>query len=230
VKASRLTPVLGVFTTDSTTQMSWFQPGSLEPLYKYELIGLLTSLAVYNGLTLPFTFPLALYSKLLDQPVSRLADIEDGWPELTKGLRTLHDWPEDNVESVFMRPFVFSVNVFGTTVDVDMDKARKTHFRRLERAEVRIFESIYLLLLLLSLLRPCGERCSVAPRFTVKCCGKGKCWCEVIPSLSLVAEIVAFCWRQARKAEDHTYSITYHCLKNSLSKVYKHAYIVTAVH
>lgn len=177
--------------------MSWFQPGSLEPLYKFELLGLLTSLAVYNGLTLPFTFPLALYSKLLDQPVSKLADIEDGWPELTKGLRTLHDWPEDNVESVFMRPFVFSVDVFGTTVDVDMDKARKTHFRRMERAEVRIFESICLLLTLLLLLRPCGERCSVAPRFTVEHCGKNICRCEVITSLSLMAGIVAFCWRQA---------------------------------
>jgi len=64
--------------------MSWFQPGSLEPLYKFELLGLLTSLAVYNGLTLPFTFPRALYRKLLNLPVISLVHIEDGWPELTK--------------------------------------------------------------------------------------------------------------------------------------------------
>jgi len=146
--------VLGAFTTDPTTQMSWFQPDSLEPLYKFELLGLLTSLAVYNGLTLPFTFPRALYLKLLNLPVSKLADIEDGWPELAKGLRILRDWPEENVEDVFMRPFVFSVNVFGTTVDVDMDKAKKTHFRRMEREQVRLFESTYLPLLLLLLLRP----------------------------------------------------------------------------
>lgn len=104
--------------------MSWFQPGSLEPLYKFELLGLLTSLAVYNGLTLPFSFPRAFYSKLLGLPVTSLADIEDGWPELAKGLRTLRDWPEDNVEEIFARPFVFSVDVFGTAFDVDLDKAQ----------------------------------------------------------------------------------------------------------
>lgn len=55
----------GLFATDAQTRMSWFQPGSLEPPYKFEMLGLLTSLAVYNGLTLPFSFPLALYRKLL---------------------------------------------------------------------------------------------------------------------------------------------------------------------
>lgn len=118
--------------------MSWFQPASLEPLYKFELIGLLTSLAVYNGLTLPFTFPCALYRLLLGLPVEKLEHIEDGWPELAKGLRILRDWPEDNVEDVFMRPYVFSVNCFGTTVDVDMEKARETLIRRVQRARVSV--------------------------------------------------------------------------------------------
>ena len=105
--------------------MSWFQPGSLEPLHKFELLGLLVSLAVYNGLTLPFSFPTALYRNLLGLPVTSLADIEDGWPELARGLRTLRDWPDDNVEEVFARTFVFSVDVFGTTVDVEMNKGHE---------------------------------------------------------------------------------------------------------
>lgn len=122
--------------------MSWFQPGSLEPLYKFELIGLLTSLAVYNGLTLPFTFPCALYRLLLGLSIDKLEHIEDGWPELARGLRILRDWPEDNVEDVFMRPYVFSVNCFGITVDVDMDKARRTYLRRLERAKVSFSSTV----------------------------------------------------------------------------------------
>ena len=100
--------------------MSWFQPFSLEPEYKYELLGLLTSLAVYNGLTLPFTFPRALYMKLLDIPVTTVEDIEDGWPELAHGLRMLRDWPGDDVEEVFVRPYVFSFEAYGTTIDVNM--------------------------------------------------------------------------------------------------------------
>lgn len=105
--------------------MSWFHPCSLEPEYKFELLGLLTSLAIYNGLTLPFTFPRALYLKLLDIPVTSLEDIEDGWPELVQGLKILRDWPGDDVEEVFVRPYVFSVDVFGTIRDLDMDKARR---------------------------------------------------------------------------------------------------------
>lgn len=107
--------------------MSWFQPCSLEPLYKFELLGLLTSLAVYNGLTLPVTFPLALYRKLLDLPVTELQHIEDGWPSLAKGLKELLTWEDHEdgmeVEDVFVRSYVFSVEAPGRTIFVDMEKA-----------------------------------------------------------------------------------------------------------
>lgn len=102
--------------------MSWFQPCSLEPLYKFELLGLLTSLAVYNGLTLPVTFPLALYRKLLDLPVTTLAHIEDGWPSLTQGLKNLLSWADGDVEDIFLRSYVFSVEALGKTIAVDMQK------------------------------------------------------------------------------------------------------------
>lgn len=111
-----------MFTTDLQTHMSWFQPCSLEPLYKFELLGLLTSLAVYNGLTIPVTFPLALYRKLLDLPITSLTHIEDGWPELAKGLRDLLAWTDGSVEEVFSRSYVFSVEGVGTTIYVDMDR------------------------------------------------------------------------------------------------------------
>ena len=102
--------------------MSWFQPCSLEPLYKFELLGLLVSLAIYNGLTLPVTFPLALYRKLLDLPIDDLDHIRDGWPELSKGLRELLDWSGNDVEDVFLRSYVFSVEGLGTTLSVNMEQ------------------------------------------------------------------------------------------------------------
>ena len=43
----------GMFDVDSSTHMTWFQPGTVEQLYKFEVIGILTSLAVYNAVTLP---------------------------------------------------------------------------------------------------------------------------------------------------------------------------------
>ena len=119
--AEAFDPAYGLFTTDSVSKMSWFQPGSLEPLYKYELLGLLASLAVYNGLTLPFTFPKVLYMKLLNVPFTDIWEIVDGWPELTRGLMTLSAWNGDDVEQIFMRSFAFEAPMpGGRTFSMDL--------------------------------------------------------------------------------------------------------------
>ncbi|KAK4693373.1 hypothetical protein P7C71_g4015, partial [Lecanoromycetidae sp. Uapishka_2] len=115
-----MNPDYGIFTTDPISGMSWFKPGSLEPEYRYELLGLFASLAIYNGVTLPFNFPNALYRKLLDLTV-RLEDLADGWPQLTKGLKDLRDY-EGDVEETFIREYVFSIDVFGTTINTDISR------------------------------------------------------------------------------------------------------------
>jgi hypothetical protein len=108
--------------------MTWFQPGSPEPLWKFELIGMIMSLAVYNGLTLPVTFPKALYRKLLDEDVTELHHIADGWPDLANGLTILLEWDEKDgaVEDIFSRTYEFSVEQFGKPVSRQMGTA--THW------------------------------------------------------------------------------------------------------
>lgn len=103
--------------------MAWFQPSSLEPAWKFELIGLLVSLAIYNGLTLPVTFPKALYRKLLGTPVTELHHIEDGWPDLASGLSSLLEWDEKDgsVEDIFSRTYEFTVDSFGQQISSDME-------------------------------------------------------------------------------------------------------------
>ncbi|KAI5301680.1 hypothetical protein KEM55_001580, partial [Ascosphaera atra] len=113
VMAEAMNPDYGLFTVDSRTYSTWFRPGSLEPLYKFELLGLLVSLAVYNGLTLPVNFPLALYMKLLDHKVKTTDHIRNGWPELAKGFDDLLAWEEGDVGDVFMRTYEFSYDAFG---------------------------------------------------------------------------------------------------------------------
>jgi hypothetical protein len=112
----------GTFTIDSRTKMTWFQPGSPEPLWKFELIGMIVSLAVYNGLTLPVTFPKALYRRLLDEDVTELHHIADGWPDLANGLTTLLEWDEKDglVEDIFARTYEFSVEQFGQLISREM--------------------------------------------------------------------------------------------------------------
>ncbi|KAL5339469.1 hypothetical protein BJX70DRAFT_363765 [Aspergillus crustosus] len=120
--AEALDSLYGMFTTDSRTRMSWFQPCSLEPLYKFELLGLLMSLAVYNGLTLPVNLPTAFYRKLLGLKVKNLEHIRDGWPELTRGLEELLRWSEGDVGDIFMRTYEFGFEAFGRVEAVDMEK------------------------------------------------------------------------------------------------------------
>lgn len=122
VFAEALKPDYGMFAVDNTTRMTWFQPGSFEPLYRFEALGILMSLAVYNGLTLPVTFPIAFYRKLLDLKVKKLEHIADGWPDLSRGLQTLLDWTEGDVGDVITRTYEFSYELCGSTVTVDMHK------------------------------------------------------------------------------------------------------------
>ena len=120
--AEALDPSYGMFTIDERTKMTWFQPCSLEPLYKFEMLGILFSIAVYNSITLPVTFPLAFYRKLLDLHVKKLDHIQDGWPGLAKGLQEMLNWSEGDVGDIFMRTYEFSFDAFGEHVDVDMQK------------------------------------------------------------------------------------------------------------
>lgn len=115
--AECMDPKYGAFAIDDRTRMAWFVPGSVVEEWKFELMGVLVSLAVYNGLTLPVTFPKALYRKLLGEPVEELYHIADGWPALASGLMSLLEWNEANgpVEDVFARTYEFSVPNIGVT-------------------------------------------------------------------------------------------------------------------
>ncbi|KAI1416638.1 hypothetical protein F5Y13DRAFT_154415 [Hypoxylon sp. FL1857] len=125
--AEALNPDYGAFTIDERTRMAWFQPGSVQPDWKFELIGLVISLAVYNGLTLPITFPKALYRKLLGEPVTELHHIADGWPDLANGLTNLLEWNEKDgsVEDVFVLTYEFSTSMLGQPVSREMDPSRR---------------------------------------------------------------------------------------------------------
>lgn len=120
--AECLDPNHGAFVIDDRTRMAWFAPGSLVESWKFELMGLLVSLAVFNGLTLPVTFPRALYHKLLGWPVEDLSHIEDGWPSLANGLTSLLDWNENDgkVEDIFARTYEFSVSTYGSHITKQM--------------------------------------------------------------------------------------------------------------
>jgi hypothetical protein len=127
-----LRPDYGMFTTDERSRMSWFSVCPVEPVHKFELLGLLVGLAVYNGVTLPVTFPRILYKKLLGMEATSLDDIKDGWSSLASGLQELLDWDQGDVGDVFLRTYDFSYEAFGAVKNVNMLKAKETGLEFLE--------------------------------------------------------------------------------------------------
>jgi hypothetical protein len=89
------------------------------PLYKFQLFGVLFALAIYNGITLPVSFPLAFYKKLLFQTPSE-AELAEGWPSLARSLHHLQMHP-GSVEEDFARDYVYSFDANGLHLDVSMD-------------------------------------------------------------------------------------------------------------
>ena len=108
-----------LFSIDPETRLAWFQPATMVPLYKYQLLGLLFALAIYNGITLPVSFPLAFYKKLLFQ-VPGEADLTEGWPSLARSLQHLQ-MHQGSVEDDFAREYVYSFDANGLHLDVSMD-------------------------------------------------------------------------------------------------------------
>lgn len=90
-----------MFTTDSLTGVSYFRPGSLQPLYMFELFGLLAALAAYNGITIPVSFPIALYKQLLSETCTQLQDVQDGWPEVSRSLQKIENGAYQGLEYAF---------------------------------------------------------------------------------------------------------------------------------
>lgn len=122
VWAKAFDPDVGLFVIDEKTRMCWFQPKSTECAQTYELLGLLVGLAVYNGVTLPVTFPLALYRFLLGEICTTTAHIRDGWPELAKSFDDLLNWKDGDVKDVFSLDYVYTYMSEGEVCTLDMTR------------------------------------------------------------------------------------------------------------
>ncbi|KAJ3334074.1 hypothetical protein HDU76_011598 [Blyttiomyces sp. JEL0837] len=107
-----LDPAYGMFTYDEDTRYCWINGASLESEKKFELVGTVLGLALYNGVILGINFPKLLYKKLVDEDLD-LEDIKLAFPALGKGLQQLLDWNDGDVYDIFMRNFEIAYDVYG---------------------------------------------------------------------------------------------------------------------
>ncbi|KAJ8727556.1 hypothetical protein PYW07_001675 [Mythimna separata] len=105
-------PVYGMFKQSEETNMIWFSNNPFEDDVMYYLIGAIYGLAIYNSIIIYVPFPLVLYKKLLEE-VIMLDDLSDLYPTLANSLKSLLDYPGEDVEEVFSLCFAVNSEVFG---------------------------------------------------------------------------------------------------------------------
>ncbi|KAG7211831.1 hypothetical protein KM043_011056 [Ampulex compressa] len=107
-----LDPKYGMFKQFEDTRTIWFSEDSFEDEVMYYLIGVLCGLAIYNFIIIDLPFPLALYKKLLREPVG-LNDIKDMSPVLVKSMQSILDYNEPDFQEVFCLNFEIVREAFG---------------------------------------------------------------------------------------------------------------------
>ncbi|XP_030748877.1 ubiquitin-protein ligase E3A isoform X2 [Sitophilus oryzae] len=119
-------PDYAMFTMQNETQTVWFNPTSFESSAQFTLIGIVLGLAIYNNVILAVNFPMVLYRKLMGRKGS-FEDLLDWNPVLYSSLKQMLEYPDPNLEDVFMQTFRISYqDVFGTIINYDLvDKGHK---------------------------------------------------------------------------------------------------------
>ncbi|KAJ0178719.1 hypothetical protein K1T71_005494 [Dendrolimus kikuchii] len=104
-------PIYGMFRQSEETNMIWFSNNPLEDDLMYKLIGAIYGLAIYNSIIIYVPFPLVLYKKLLGETVI-MDDLSDLSPTLANSLKSLLEYPDEDVEDVFGLCFAVNTEVF----------------------------------------------------------------------------------------------------------------------
>lgn len=81
--------------------------------------GMICGLAIYNFTIIDIPFPLALYKKLLNEPVG-LVDLKDLSPSMANSLKSLLDYDGDDMQDVFGLAFDINRDIWGDIITVEL--------------------------------------------------------------------------------------------------------------
>lgn len=107
-----LDPKYGMFKEYEETRTIWFTENPFEDSMMYLLIGLICGLAIYNFTIIDLPFPLALYKKLLKEPVT-LNDLKDLSPTMANSLKSILEYDQPDLEEAFGINFEITRDAFG---------------------------------------------------------------------------------------------------------------------
>ncbi|XP_030753015.1 probable E3 ubiquitin-protein ligase HERC4 isoform X2 [Sitophilus oryzae] len=114
-----LDPKYGMFKEYEETRAIWFSENPFEENSVYFLIGMICGLAIYNFTIIDIPFPLALYKKLLNEPVG-LNDMKELSPSVANSLKSLLEYSEDDLQDIFCLSFDINRDIWGEVVTVEL--------------------------------------------------------------------------------------------------------------
>ncbi|CAH0559582.1 unnamed protein product [Brassicogethes aeneus] len=114
-----LDPKYGMFKEYAETRAIWFSENSFEDAGVFFLIGMICGLAIYNFIIIDIPFPLALYKKLLEEPIG-LADLKGLSPTMADSLNQLLEYDKPDFAEVFDLTFEIGREIFGETVTIPL--------------------------------------------------------------------------------------------------------------
>ena len=112
-------PNYGMFNYNSKTRLYWFNHYSFESKIKYELIGTIFGLAIYNNTILDVKLPLAVYKKLLGINPS-LEDLKECDKELYKNLDYILKQNNPKLEEELDTNFTVIDDKFGEKIIIPL--------------------------------------------------------------------------------------------------------------
>ena len=105
-------PNYGMFSYNEKTRLYWFNHYTFEPKIKYELIGIIFGLAIYNNTILDVKLPISIYKKLLGIKPD-LYDMKECDPELYQTLSYLRTNNDANLKEELDSNFTVVDDKFG---------------------------------------------------------------------------------------------------------------------
>ena len=108
-----------MFNYNEKTRLFWFNMYSFEPKIKFELIGIILGLALFNNVILDIKFPLVIYKKLLDYKPD-LQDMKECDPELYNTFTYLKNTKEENLKEKLSTTFTITKDKFGEKIIIPL--------------------------------------------------------------------------------------------------------------
>ena len=112
-------PNYGMFNYNPKTRLYWFNHYTFEPKIKYELIGIIFGLAIYNNIILDVKFPITVFRKLLGLKPT-LEDMKECDPELYKNLKFLRETKDENLKDDLDSDFTVVDDKFGEKIVINL--------------------------------------------------------------------------------------------------------------